>query len=229
MNLAMAPPMRRSASRWLGWVGLALAGLGYWGPWIWHPSAALTLIGLDLGEFVKFLPSVRSGQLTLHREIFFLPAAALSLNLTLIAYRRGSRLKWPGKIIASLGAIAIALAMLPPAWSPATLRLPEFRTLTILITLCVVFALTGPLWEGLPRRWLSGVALFFAALAIIGPLWQFWLALPAIQTAYGRPLTIGWGPVTMALGWLLFAASEGLQMTQHGREGNSTGYVKHSD
>lgn len=204
----------KGGRRWLGWVGLALAGLGYWGPWIWHASAALTLIGLDLGEFVKFLPSVRSGQLALRREAFYLPAVALSLNLTLTAYRRDERLHGVGKVVASVLAIAVALAMLPPAWSPTTLRLPEFRIVVVLIAACLACALIGPLWGLLPRRLLGVIALALAVLASAGPLWQFCLALPAIRTAYGRPLTIGWGPGVMAVGWLLFAISEGVQWIQ---------------
>lgn len=198
----------------LGWIGLALAGLGYWGPWIWHASAALTLIGLDLGEFVKFLPSVRSGQLALRREVFYLPVVALSLNLPLAAYRRGEGVHRVGKIVASVLAIAVALAMLPPAWSPTTLRLPEFRIVVVLIAACLACALIGPLWGLLPRRLLGVIALALAISAILGPLWQFCLALPAIQMAYGRPLTIGWGPGVMIVGWLLFAVSEGVRLAQ---------------
>jgi hypothetical protein len=40
---------------------LALAILGYFGPWVDHKTAALVLTGQDMGEFVKFLPEVRTG------------------------------------------------------------------------------------------------------------------------------------------------------------------------
>lgn len=43
-------------------VGILLLLTGYFGPWIDHEVAGLVVTGLDLGEYVKFLPEVRSGR-----------------------------------------------------------------------------------------------------------------------------------------------------------------------
>src|SRR5512134_1265544 len=42
-------------------LGAALAFWGYVGPWVDHRVAGLAILGLDLGEYVKFLPQVRDG------------------------------------------------------------------------------------------------------------------------------------------------------------------------
>ena len=60
-------------------VGIALALVGYWGPWVDHKTAALVLSGLDMAEFVKFLPEVRAGTEFMIRELFYLPPLAAAL------------------------------------------------------------------------------------------------------------------------------------------------------
>ncbi|MCC7355588.1 MAG: hypothetical protein IT330_17755 [Anaerolineae bacterium] len=201
-------------ARWLGWCGLALAGIGYWGPWIRHGAVALMLLGLDLGEFVKFLPQVRSGAIALQREGFYLPVIALSVTLTITAFRRDRRPGWKTRGVLSAIAIGVSLAMLPPAWSPASLQTAEFRLQTALIAACVIAALAGPILGLLPRHLLGGIMILLAALAAIVPLWQFVRILPAVQVAYGRPLTIGWGPAIMVIGWLLLILAEGIRLLQ---------------
>jgi hypothetical protein len=82
-----------------------------------HRAAGLIVLGLDLAEYVKFLPQVSGGQIWLAREQFYLPLVAASLSCSLIASR--GVLPRPVRWILGLGAIPLALAMLPPAWSPA--------------------------------------------------------------------------------------------------------------
>lgn len=221
-TLAMPKATRAAMIRWLGWGGLALAGIGYWGPWVGHKAAALVLLGLDLGEFVKFLPQVRSGALGLQREVFYLPAIALSLMVTATAYRRYTGLGRKARCVLSAIAISVALAMLPPAWTPTLLQTAEFRLQTGIITACVLLALTGPIWCRLPHDLLGGATIAMAMLAAIVPLWQFVRVLPAIQIAYGRPPTIGWGPVVMVVGWLLCVAAESIRLAQPQRVGTKS-------
>ena len=98
---------------------MALAIAGYYGAWTPHKAAGLVVIGLDLAEYVKFLPPVASGQIALRREVFYLPLFVASITAGLIAGRRTAP---PAlRVVAGLAAIPLALAMLPPAWSPAVL------------------------------------------------------------------------------------------------------------
>ena len=65
--------------------GLVLLAFGAWGAWLPHPTAALNILGVDLAEYVKFVPQVQSGAVRLNRLVFFTPFLALALGLILIA------------------------------------------------------------------------------------------------------------------------------------------------
>ena len=138
------PPSRLSPRQTAGrvWLPLIAAGLvglaGYFGPWVAHRASGLIVSGLDLGEYVKFIPQVLTGQIAVRREVFYLPLFAGSLMASLMASRR-TLPRWL-RVLLGLAAIPLALAMLPPAWSPATLRLPEFRLQMAALLFCLLMA-----------------------------------------------------------------------------------------
>lgn len=186
-------------------VGPLLVAAGYWGPWVAHKAAALVILGLDLAEYVKFLPEYRTGQIRLWREGFYLPLLALSLTLSFVAWR--PKVGWPAflRALAWLASIPAALAMLPPAWSPPILRLPEFRWQVIAIGICLAAAFLAPMGRRYHMTWACwGLALLQASAALV-PLAQFWRIRPALDRLYGRPVALGWGPFTMAFGLALTA------------------------
>ncbi len=201
--------MRRSQVFWSASLGVALilAAAGYWGPWVSHKAAALVIPGLDLAEYVKFLPEYRDGRIRVVREGFYLPLLTLSLALSTLSWRESVR--WPTvlRVVGWLASISTALAMLPPAWSPAVLRLPEFRPQVIAIGVCLVATVAVPLWRRWRMAWFAWAiaALSIAAMAV--PIAQFLAIRPALDQVYGRPVTIGWGPGVMAIGLLLLAIS----------------------
>lgn len=174
----------------LGW---ALAAVGYYGPWVAHPTAALTLSGPDMGEFVKFLPPVRDGSLQLARQLFYLPAVAVSIAIALSAWSRALGYRWPLRWLFLAAAVPVSLQLLPPAWSPGILLTPEFRLQTLTLGVCwLLLALSWALGRLPP--WIAGgisAALALAAAAL--PAWQFVLAKPAIEAVYGTPPSTGWG------------------------------------
>ena len=65
-------------------IGLFLLALGYWGAWLPHPAAGLNILGVDLAEYVKFVPEVTSGQIPIKREVFFYPLLSLAMGLILV-------------------------------------------------------------------------------------------------------------------------------------------------
>ena len=79
---------RTQRTRRIRWLAITLAGLigliGYYGPWVPHKAAGLVVIGLDLAEYVKFIPEVASGKITFRREIFYLPLFAASVGGQLV-------------------------------------------------------------------------------------------------------------------------------------------------
>lgn len=177
-----------------------LALLGYVGPWVPHRAAGLVVTGLDLAEYVKFLHPIRSGEIVLWREGFYLPLVAVSLTLSLIAYRKDLRYPWPIRIGMLILAGIAALNLLPPAWSPPLLITPEFRTQTAVLLLCLGMAAISPFLALLPRIVNSAAILVLALLALIWPIVNFLRILPAIEAVYNHAITPGWGPWILAVG-----------------------------
>lgn len=185
------PRVSPVARRWLPLsLALLVALIGYFGAWLPHRAAGLVITGLDLAEYVKFIPQVASGQIALRREIFYLPLLAASLSAGWLATRR----ELPRGIRAGfwLAAIPLALAMLPPAWSPGRLRLPEFRLQLAAIVLCLANLLLLPLLRHLPNRLvLALIALL--SVASLAAAWGYLQVRPAIVELYRADLALGWG------------------------------------
>ncbi len=189
----------------LGWL---LIALGYWGPWVPAGAAGLRVLGIDFAEYVKFVAEVRSGQIRLTREVFYLPVVALSLSLSLLAHRPELRfprwLRW----LLNLLAVPAALAMLPPAWTPPLLTTPEFVKQTAAIAVCAgMAALSYPLLRRLPMSLAAGATLGLALLAVVPPLLTFARLSPALDAIYARALPPGRGLWQMPLGFALLTAS----------------------
>ncbi len=176
--------MRHSVLRWLrsphfatvllllGWL---LVAAGYWGPWVPAAAAGLRVLGLDLAEYVKFVAEVRSGQIALTREVFYLPLVALSVSLSLLAHRSELRLPRWARWMLNLLAAPAALAMLPPAWTPSLLTTPEFVKQTAAMAICLLLALLSyPLLRlcspspASPRPWMRSTPSACPLAAVYG-------------------------------------------------------------
>jgi hypothetical protein len=186
--------------RWLLLASGLVALAGYFGPWVPSPAAGLVVTGLDLGEYVKFLPPVQSGEIALWRQAFYLPLVAVSVAFSLQAYRRELGYPWPVRLILLAVAAVAALNQLPPAWTPGRLVSPEFRLQTISLVVCLGMVLTSPLLALLPRFLAGLVVLLLVIPAIWLPVQAFLTILPAISQLYNHPLAPGWGMGTMVAG-----------------------------
>jgi hypothetical protein len=212
----------------LGW---SLTAAGYLGPWIGHKTAALTLSGADMGELVKFLPSVLDGSLPVIRQLFYSPALAVPVSIALILGSRRLRYPWPVRVGALALAVFMSLQLLPPAWSPATLMTTEFRLQTVALGIC--WLLLAASWlapvdcrglapvdcRGLAPvdcrglgftlpGWLSGSLSAIVSLLAMGlPVWQLLVVKPAIDQVYGRPPSVGWGCAVCLVGLAITASA----------------------
>jgi len=174
----------------IGWV---LASVGYFGPWIAHETAALTVSGVDLGEFVKFLPAILDGTLRVIRQMFYLPPLAVALGVAMLAGSWRLRYPWLLRLLMLILAVQTSLQLLPPAWSPSSLTTSEFRLQAIALGICWLLLAGFWLLRRLPS-WLTGSVSTLLALAAGGlPAWQFLVAKPAIDEVYRTPPSIGWG------------------------------------
>jgi hypothetical protein len=172
-------------------LAIAVGLVGYYGPWLTHRAAGLVIIGLDLAEYVKFVPQVASAQIPIQREVFYMPLLAGSIAASLFASRRclPNWLRW----ILAFMAVPLALAMLPPAWSPAVLRLDEFRIQIIAIGLCLILVPCVVVTRYLPDRLVLVAVAILSLMAALGPTWSFLQVRSAIEQVYRHPPPLGWG------------------------------------
>ena len=210
--------------RWMLPIGWCLAAIGFLGPWISHPTAALTLAGVDIGEFVKFLPGVLDGSLRLVRQWFYLPPFAISASIALLIGFHG--LRYP-KLFRALGlllAIPVSLQLLPPAWSPTSLMTVEFRAQTIALGTSWLLLAAWWLVRRLPGWLLSSASAALCLAALLLASWQYLAAKPAINESYGWVPGAGWGLFTCLAGLAITAtASTLLALTTRGWHGGLRG------
>ena len=178
-----------------------LALSGYFGPWVDHKAAGLAILGLDLGEYVKFLPAVRSGEIGLWREGFYLPLVAVSLAFSLYAFR--TELGYPWYVRAGLLAVAVmaALNLLPPAWTPQRMLTPEFQQQSWGIVICLaasgVQSAAGLVAALGKRHHRHSVSAWLQPACLSGSFSRYCRALAEL---YNQPLAPGWGLWVMAVG-----------------------------
>lgn len=198
--------------RWLFLAAGFLILAGYFGPWVPHRVAGLVVTGLDLGEYVKFLPVVRSGEVTLWRESFYLPLVVVSLAFSCTAFYPSFSQGWSARIVLLMVATVAALNLLPPAWSPAVLRAPEFRQQVLTLVVCLGAVAISPFLALLPRPLTASSLLLLSLAALWWPVRHFLQVLPAISALYGQPLSPGWGFYVTGSGLILMIAAQWLDL-----------------
>lgn len=206
-RLAALSARQRGRGRlmWLLPLGALVTLAGYVGPWVAHPAAGLAITGLDLAEYVKFVPQVRSGEIGLWREVFYTPLVAVSLCLSLWAFRRELTVPGPVRVAMLILAGIAALNLLPPAWTPGRLSTPEFRVQTGALIVCLILAGVGPFLALLPRRIAVGAAAILPLVAGIAAGVTFLRLTPALNELYNTSINLGWGLPVLIVGAVLMA------------------------
>jgi hypothetical protein len=181
---------------------------------VWHKAAGLNLSADDLGEWIKFLPAWKSGQLPVMRELFYLPIWVTSIGLGLMAGRIKS---WRWKL--AVLALSLLLVLTPLPKYPELLsafREPEFMltfwaTVAALL-LSVAFTFFG---ERLPDRVEATLWIVIGIAAALFAPWMFGRAMPDIDRLYHY--SIGWGIVAEVIGGILAALCGGAQLLKRNR------------
>ncbi len=188
-------------------LALIAACAGYFGPWVWHPAVVFRYTADDLAAwFVRLMPAVRSGQVLITPELFFLPIWLASIGSALWLGRFVRR-----RVIRLLaGGLVVYAAIWPMPPYPAILdayRSPEFALsfwVSAAVAAIAIAALTiGKRWPDRLRApaWLAiGVA-----GATIAPL-HFVRLKPALDALHGRPMSVGWGIGAVVMGFVVVAA-----------------------
>ena len=193
-------------------VGVALAILGWYAPWVTSTRqlAALTYNALDLTEFCKFI--LRAGIADITREWFLVPLIAAALVLALWASQPARLSAGWRYALTGLAAIFSLIPIPPYPYAFKAYASPEDRgsfwlSVAGLIVVGIVFVFG---WR-LTGRWRSAA---FIALALIGALpaaWEFFRALTAISTVEAFPAVPAWGFYVMIIGFILVVAGAAMR------------------
>ena len=205
--------MLARAARLARLLGFFLALASYWAPWVASQAAGLTIAEVDFPEFPKFMPQVRTGDLTVWRQSFYIPLLVLGVALVAWAARPGAAHARPGQRWAAidwrrwlLRGVALLLPVTPSIFN--VFESGEFQTQLTLAALLVVLIAFTPLLRRLPTI-LRSVALSAAyAFGALAPALQFFVMKPALDDIYHRPVSIGWGVWADVFGFALLAAAE---------------------
>lgn len=185
---------------------LLLAGLtavftAYFLVWLPGPAVGLQFIGVEIGEWIKFL-GVGMG-----RNWFYLPPITLGLMLALTTLTWPPR-RWQNWAVRGL-AVAVSLLAFPAVEAIRFEAASEWRLRLLLIggvALAAVLTGAAERWA-FPNRltWL-----LLAVLGIVGAVFPFWFYLqvrPLVSQAVGLPVGIGPGVWLNGAGHLLIMAS----------------------
>jgi hypothetical protein len=179
-------------------VACALIVAGYFGPWVAHKTAALTVTGYELSEFAKFFPQVQGGVVPVRRALFVVPLLTASVALALTAQRSTTR------PIPRRGATAFAVLLclfeLPPYQS---FLAPAYRLQLVLVGVGILLTLLTPLARQISERVRGALFLILALTGACSALWQSGGLHPLVVDLYGTPVWPGWGVVTCVVGLLV--------------------------
>lgn len=188
-------PTRRD---WLA-LGLTAIFIAYFLVWLPGPGAGLSLIGIELGEWIKFL-GVGAG-----RNWFYAPPITLGLLLALwtATWPNGRARTWLARGLA----IAVALLAFPAVAAITAEPRSEWLLRLLLIGVVAAVAALAAFLATRPR-WAAWVWLAMAVVAVVGavgPAAQYMATRPVVAGALRQPVGIGMGVWLNALGHALVA------------------------
>ncbi|MFW6068285.1 MAG: hypothetical protein ACOC9E_01740 [Chloroflexota bacterium] len=187
---------------WL-FLALTIVLVGFFTVWLPHEAAGLSYIGLEMGEQAKFLPQVRSGEITPGRSLFYVPPVIAGAVLILVTSR------WPNRRWQTWAArfVGVGLSFLAfPAIEALGAEAEEWLWRVLMIGAVLALALASPYLRHIDDkgRWLAiGLLALFGAVL---PGWVFLEVRSAFSTVYRQQLGIGVGFWLNIVGYLLLVA-----------------------
>jgi hypothetical protein len=172
--------------------------VGFFGPWVAHQTAALTVTGYELSEFAKFFPQVQGGVVPVTRALFVTPLLAALISLAMVVQRLSARPLL--RLAATALAVLLGLFVFPPYQSFLE---PAYRLQLILVAVGLLLVLLTPLTRQLSERVRGMLLLLLALSAGVSAFGQAVRLRPLVAELYGGPVWPGWGFVICAIGFLL--------------------------
>ena len=180
--------------------------LAYFLVWLPRPVVGLSFIGLELGEWVKFLPAVSSGAVGIDRNLFYMPP--LLLGLIMVIWTAG----WPDNLrtmVARFAAVLVAAVALPSVDAIRFESADQWLLRLGAVMLVAALALILKWWPRTNRQRLRrarGAAwLVLGLMGALLPTWAYLVVRPEVATLLAAPVGTGVGVWLNALGFLLTA------------------------
>ena len=179
--------------------GLTAVFIGYLSVWLPGPAAGLQFLGVELGEWIKFLGV---GAI---RDLFYVPPIILGLMLVVLTmgWENGRLQTW---IMRGLALLISLLAF--PAFEDVTgasrseylMRVALIGLVGLMIVLVALFGKKlVATWAWLPWVLLAILGVIGAAL----PLWYYVSQVqPYVSGVLGVPVGVGWGLILYTVGCL---------------------------
>jgi hypothetical protein len=181
-------------------LGLTAIFLGIFMVWLPGPSVGLQIIGIEMGEWIKFLG------VGARRDLFYLPPIVLGLTLALLAAT------WPNNrpqtwLMRATG-VAVATLAFPPIAAiqlePAANWLPRLLAIVLVALVAGVGAVIAGRNRFSPWPWLA-MSLILLAGAIL-PTWQYLAVRGVFEGIMLQPVGVGAGVWMDLVGGLLAAS-----------------------
>lgn len=187
-------------------LGLTAVFTGYLSVWLSGPAAGLSLLGVEMGEWLKFLG------VGVNRNLFYWPPVILGILMMLLSatWPNGRWQTW------ALRGVAAAVSLLAfPAWEdlmgPAR---AEYTPRLWMIGVVLLAGLAAAFFSQrrlLARRLYGSLPwLLMAVAGVLGlalPLWLFFEIRPFLENLVGSPMRAGVGLWLHAAGCLLVILS----------------------
>jgi len=182
--------------------------LGYFLVWLPHQSVGLSFIGLEMGEWTKFLPKVQQGQYLADQILFYIPPISLSLMLVVwtIDWPNNSWKTW----LMRCTAILISLLAFPPIESiqyESTIQwLPRLLLVLAVLAAVLLMLFAAKLEQNRKEmiKW-SSIALL-GLLGALLPLWTFMSFQQEISSIFRSNVEVGPGLLLNTIGNLMIVA-----------------------
>ena len=204
-----------SVAGWLIILGSVCAIVGYFGPWVPHETAALTVTGFELAEFAKFFPQVQGGTVSVVRALFYTPLITVVVLLAFLAGRTTIRVV--RLVVPPVTALMLLVVLLPypvvdgarqALATRASVRIdPQYAGQLRLVAVGMALALLAPLGRRLSRLVCGGLIALLALAGIVPPLWQFGILRPLVVDLYDKSFGLGWGLIACVAGFALLLIS----------------------
>jgi hypothetical protein len=181
-------------------LGFTAIFIGYLNVWLPGPGVGLSFLGVEMGEWFKFLG------LGARRDLFYLPPITLSLMLLIwtTTWTRQGWQAWFMRIIA----VIISLLAFPAIEDISGPVREQYVLRVVLIGMVAVVAVLSGFWRPTGKR----QRLPWMLLALLGltgaflPTWIYMIVRPFASQIMGVPIGIGVGVLLNGVGHLLVTA-----------------------